>query len=220
MNDKQCYLKLILRWKNVSFNNSAIYFRRPLTSTTPTYSSDPIVRQTTTMSYATTPLPLLHAGKSISELKLLSPPNSMATLRVTTDTSSATNSDYEQNGKATEQSTRTIGDNKKTIDENAYNHIEPITGNISEDAAKSDDFEEKIETTTSVEQRLRKISEEVGKLSLSGNTGNFERKSFLSLDDWMKSLRMSDRRHQPQIDSDYSNTMVGGDRARKLKQMI
>lgn len=162
---------------------------------------------------------MLHAGKSLSELKL-SPPNSIATLRVTTDTSgssSESNSDYEQIGKAMEQSTQTIDGNNKSIDENAYNHVEPITGNIAEDVAKSDDFEEKIETTTSVEQRLRKISEEVGKLSLSGNTGNFERQSFLSLDDWMKSLRMSDRRHQPQIDSDYSNTMVGGDRARKIK---
>lgn len=172
-----------------------------------------------TISYATTPLPMLHAGKSLSELKL-SPPNSIATLRVTTDTSGSgleSNSDYKQIGKSEEQSAQTIIDNNKSIDENAYNHVEPITGIIAQDATKSDDFEEKIETTTSVEQHLRKISEEVEKLSLRSNTENLERQSFLSLDDLMKSLRKSDWRNQPQIDSDYSNTMVGGDRARNIK---
>lgn len=182
-------------------------------------------------AYTTTPLPNIHAAKSLPEHKL-SAANPIATLRVTVETSSTstpTNSDYEQPAKKSieQQNTRAADDSSNSngaVDDANNNHIESITS--FGDAAKSDEFDEKVETTTSVEQRLRKISEEVGKISLSGNAENYERQSFLSLSDLMKSLRPSDRRHPPQIDSDYSNTMhvlgerasiVGGDSSRKVK---
>lgn len=84
---------------------------------------------------------------------------------------------------------------------------------------------ENVEETTSVEHRLRKISEEIEKYSNSD--GEIQgRQSFFSLADLIKNLQPGqDKKIIPQIDSDYSNTMhlgekassVGGDDARKIK---
>lgn len=66
---------------------------------------------------------------------------------------------------------------------------------------------ERFEETTSVEQRLRKISEEIEKFSTGDNESDLGRKSFFSLTDLIKTLRPTDKKVIPQIDSDYSNTM-------------
>lgn len=82
------------------------------------------------------------------------------------------------------------------------------------------------EETTSVEHRLKKISEEIEKYSSSDAENDSGRQSFFSLSDLIKTLRPSDKKVIPQIDSDYSNTMrvlgetssiVSGVEARKLK---
>lgn len=85
---------------------------------------------------------------------------------------------------------------------------------------------EKFEETTSVEQRLRKISEEIEKYSTGENESDLGRQSFFSLSDLIKTLRPTDKKVIPQIDSDYSNTMrvlgetssiVGVDEGRKVR---
>lgn len=85
---------------------------------------------------------------------------------------------------------------------------------------------ENVEETTSVEQRLRKISEEIEKFSNNNESEMRGPHSFFSLQDLIKTLRPSDKKIIPQIDSDYSNTMhvlgetasiVGGDDTRKIK---
>lgn len=84
---------------------------------------------------------------------------------------------------------------------------------------------ESVEETTSVEHRLRKISEEIEKYSNSDSEIQ-GRQSFFSLADLIKNLQPGqDKKIAPQIDSDYSNTMhlgekasiVAGDDARKIK---
>lgn len=66
---------------------------------------------------------------------------------------------------------------------------------------------ERFEETTSVEQRLRKISEEIEKFSTGENDSDVGPKSFFSLKDLIKTFRTTDKKVIPQIDSDYSNTM-------------
>lgn len=132
-----------------------------------------------------------------------------------------------QPSKAIEHTTKTTDDTTTNGGELSNNHVDSITNYNDEDAEKSDNNDEPAENTTSVEQRLRNISEEVGRINLNGgNPESYERQSFLSLNDLMKSLRSSDRRHPPQIDSDYSNTMhvlgerasiVNADSSRKIK---
>lgn len=220
--------------------------RRPLTSTTPaaSYSSDsyvyssttPTSPPTTTVSHVTTPVPSLHSGKSISDRKL-SVAIPLSTLRVTMETSStASNKDDDQQQqliqtdedlKSSEDSTKMSEDSTKISDDD-FNHVESITPNESDDAnAELEDRSEKIEETMSVEQRLKKISEEIEKFSNGDNADNHGRQSFFSLKDLTKfGLRSTDKKITPQIDSDYSNTMhvlgettsiVSGDDSRKIK---
>lgn len=89
----------------------------------------------------------------------------------------------------------------------------------------ADETIDAVEDTTSVEQRLKKISEEIEKYSNNDNDPH-GRQSFFSLSDLIKTLRPADKKVVPQIDSDYSNTMhvlgetasiVGGDDGRKIK---
>lgn len=207
-------------------------------STTP--ASHPI----TTVSHVTTPVPSLHAAKSISERKLaVALP--MATLRVTMETSStASNRDDDQQSQSQQQlqqqqQLNQADDDQKNSEENLKitedstkisddesNHVESITPNESEDGAEPEDISEKIEETTSVEQRLKKISEEIEKFSNNDSADNHGRQSFFSLQDLMKTLHSTDKKITPQIDSDYSNTMhvlgetasiVSGDDSRKIK---
>lgn len=87
----------------------------------------------------------------------------------------------------------------------------------------SDETDE--ENTTSVEERIKHISQEIEKISNSQDRDvDVGRQSFISLSDFIKTLRPNDKKI-PQIDSDYSNTMrvlgetqsiVSGE-ARKLK---
>lgn len=100
--------------------------------------------------------------------------------------------------------------------------VEPVVSDLD------DESDAKVEETTSVEQRLKKISEEIEKYSSSENESDIGRQSFFSLSDLIKTLRPSDKKVIPQIDSDYSNTMrvlgetssiVSGEEARKLKDV-
>lgn len=232
-------------------------YRRPLTSTTPStyYSSDSYVhssttstsRPITTVSHVSTPVPSLHAAKSISDHKL-SVAIPLATLRVTMETSSIAsnqkdhqhqirNDDEEQqqqqelnqtedDQKISEESTR-VSEESTKINEDELNHVEENTPNETDDSIDTDNISEKIEETTSVEQRLKKISEEIEKYSNGNdNSDNHGRKSFFSITDLFNTLRPADKKIIPQIDSDYSNTMhvlgetasiVSGDDARKIK---
>lgn len=81
-------------------------------------------------------------------------------------------------------------------------------------------------SSTSVEQRLKQITEEVEKQNHSDNDSDIGQQSFFSLSDLIKTLRPSDRKVIPQIDSDYSNTMrvlgetasiAGGAEGRQMK---
>jgi len=203
-----------------------------LISTTPhsTYSSDsygytsptPTTQHpVTTIQYSSTPIPSLHAGKSISDRKFVPAPIPLATLRVTMDTSSAVSNqddDQQSESKSSEDSTKATEDSTK-LNEEESNHVESITQ--TDDALEQEENSEKIEETTSVEQRLKKISEEY---SINDNTDKSQ--SFISLSDFLKTLRPTDRKIKPQIDSDYSNTMhvlgetasiVGSDDQRKIK---
>lgn len=139
---------------------------------------------------------------------------------------------------ATEDST------SKNNDDDA-SHIESNTPNDSDmddnSAAETEDISEKVEETTSVEQRLRKISEEIEKFSghNSGDKNSDVSQSFLSLSDLIQNNRKLnqmdrkinpiDRKIIPQIDSDYSKSMhvqgetivsgAGGDDLRKIKDL-
>lgn len=115
-------------------------------------------------------------------------------------------------------------------DLNEQSHTEDkITEEIPE---QTDDLEEdaseRVEETTSVEQRLRKITENIERYS-NGNDNDSEihgRQSFLSLTDLLRTLHPAGKKLGPQIDSDYSNTMhvlgetasiVNSDESRKIK---
>lgn len=63
------------------------------------------------------------------------------------------------------------------------------------------------DSSTSVEQRLKEITEQVEKQNHSDSDSDIGQQSFFSLSDLIKTLRPSDRKVKPQIDSDYSNTM-------------
>lgn len=200
-------------------------------------STTPTSPPTTTVSHVTTPVPSLHSGKSISDRKL-SVALPLGTLRVTMETSStASNKDDDQQQqliqtdddlKGSEDSTKMSEDSTKISDDD-LNHVESITPNESDDAIEPEDISEKIEETMSVEQRLKKISEEIEKFSNGDNADNHGRTSFFSLKDLTKfGLRSTDKKITPQIDSDYSNTMhvlgettsiVSGDDSRKIKTM-
>lgn len=150
----------------------------------------------------------------------------MSTIRVTTEATSTpapsaapnvdTQPEYDAD-KSTEDSTQAIVDDEDdgaAVENDAGNeHIESATHIESDDIGETESFDERIEETTTIDQQLRKISDEIDRLSqtndATGNT-NPERHSFLSLNDLMKSLRTADKpdkRIIPQIDSAYSNTM-------------
>lgn len=214
--------------------------RRPLIPTTPatSYSSDSYVYSTTTptshpsttAAHALSGLPASHAAKE----RKLSVALPLATLRVTMETSSiATNRDDEQplsptedDQKLAEESTH-ISEESTKINDDEMNHVESITHNESDDAIESEGISEKFEETTSVEQRLRRISEAVERYSNDNeNAENHGPKSFLTITDLINTLQPADKKVMPRIDSDYSNTMhvlgetasiVGGDDSRKIK---
>jgi len=109
-------------------------------------------------------------------------------------------------------------------------NIEQITEEVEIDSVpineEHEGTSEKFEETTSVEQRLKKISEEIEKYSTGDNESDLGRQSFFSLSDLIKTLRPTDKKVIPQIDSDYSNTMrvlgetssiVGVDEGRKVR---
>lgn len=161
-------------------------------------------------------------------------PIPLATLRVTMESSStAANQDDDHQqliqtdsiSRISEDSTKATEDSTK-LNDDEINHAESITSNDADDTVELEGYSEKVEETTSVEQRLKKISEEIEKYSSNDNTENHGRQSFFTLSDLIKTLNPSDKKIIPQIDSDYSNTMhvlgetasiVSGDDARKIK---
>lgn len=195
-------------------------------------TTTPTSHPSTTVSHVSSGLPASHAVKE----RKLSVAVPLATLRVTMETSSvATNRDDEQSlsqteddQKLSEDSTRMSEESTK-INDDELNHVESITPNESDDAIESEGISEKIEETTSVEQRLRRISEAIERYSNSNDNENAENhgpKSFLTITDLINTLQPADKKVMPRIDSDYSNTMhvlgetasiVGGDDSRKIK---
>lgn len=224
---------------------------RPLISTTPTsfVSSDPYIVSSTPTTlhpvneYITTPIPSLHAAKAILDRKFMPSPIPLATLRVTMETSSSTASNQEQDDQSqrTEESEQNSEEPLAKLNELDENNNEQTHEESTHEAdyaklndedlydqahSESEEISEKVEETTSVEHRLKKISEEIEKYSNNDNQDIHGRQSFFSLSDLIKTLRPSDKKIIPQIDSDYSNTMhvlgetakvVGGDDARKIK---
>lgn len=125
-------------------------------------------------------------------------------------------------------------DNDESTNDDAADHAEEDSNNAESDSSNSealnhdedqsmlpqyaheevveDDVPESVQSikepsSTSVEQRLKEISEEVEKQNHSDTEADIGRQSFFSLSDLIKTLRPSDRKVIPQIDSDYSNTM-------------
>lgn len=212
------------------------------------------------VSHVTTPVPSLHAAKSIQDRKL-SVAIPLATLRVTMETSSHAsnnnnNKNHHYNDDADDQpqfvdddqkedSTKIASEDSTKFNDDEINHVESITTNEDDTAAIDTEMNsEKIEETTSVEQRLKRISEEIEKyrnVNINDNNNNNNGggvggasvenhgpQSFLYLTDLLNTLRPSEKKVIPQIDSDYSNTMhvlgettsiVSGDDTRKIKTM-
>lgn len=207
------------------------------TSTTP--KSHPV----TTVAHVTTPVPSLHAAKSIPDRKLSASAAAvlpLATLRVTMETSShASNHNNHNNDDQSivddEDSTKIAPEESTRTSDDELNHVESITTNDDDAGIDTEENSEKVEETTSVEQRLRRISEEIEKyrnvnVNDNNNAGssaeNHGPQSFLYLTDLINTLRPSEKKVIPQIDSDYSNTMhvlgettsiVSGDDTRKIK---
>lgn len=116
-------------------------------------------------------------------------------------------------------------DESETDQDDFNEHTEDkITEDIPEQTdTLEEDASERIEETTSVEQRLRKITENIEKLSNNDESGS---KSFFSIADFMRTLHPSSKKVAPQIDSDYSKSMhvlgetasiVNSDESRKIK---
>lgn len=226
-------------YRFVSFRFGSRSTSRPLTSTTPApihYSSS--TRSSPTVAQSTTPVPILLSAKSLSEPKS---PSSipLATLRVTMMQPPSTESPPAEPSEEHEPSSEEP--NSNVVDElEASNHeaesqppsdeehpIDEQTIYEPVDTIGDDETIDAVEDTTSVEQRLKKISEEIEKYSnTDGDHDAHGRQSFFSLSDLIKTLRPADKKVAPQIDSDYSNTMhvlgetasiVGGDDGRKIK---
>lgn len=122
----------------------------------------------------------------------------MATLRVTMGTGNSPS--YDHSVKAVGQT----GESTKVDEEHSNSHRESIQVYNADDVEKADNIVEQMESTTSVEQRLLKIQEIVGKISSNnGNVGSYEPQSFLSQDDFVNSL--------PHTSSSYSKTSTSED---------
>lgn len=107
-----------------------------------------------------------------------------------------------QQAEAAEKEASTAQPSEHSADED--NAMNPVDAHEEIASAPAEDD---VEETTSVEQRLKKISEEIEKYSSSETDADMGRQSFFSLSDLIKTLRPSDKKVIPQIDSDYSNTM-------------
>lgn len=201
--------------------------RRPIIITTTT-TEIPTTRQ-----YFSTPLPILAASTVAPQSpppvqpseneKILAP---FGALKIRTNIK---DNDYKEtplNHDESEKSSSIPLDSGKND-----KSVEQITEEVEVDGVPllNEDHEgtsEKFEETTSVEQRLRKISEEIEKYSTNDNESDLGRQSFFSLSDLIKTLRPTDKKVIPQIDSDYSNTMrvlgetssiVGVDEGRQVR---
>lgn len=225
---------LSFRWRAHSRPLSSITTEAPSTAAPSTISS------TLSTTYATTPIPVLLAAKAPSEEnKPSSSASYAAPIKVVIDnvpTESHIEEDKSGDSESTSENSSAQLNNIEEIesdqdDLNEQSHTEEkLTEEIPE---QNDDLEEdvseKIEETTSVEQRLRKITEEIEKYSNLDNESEIHgRQSFFSLSDLIKTLRPADKKITPQIDSDYSNTMhvlgetasiVNGDDSRKIKDV-
>lgn len=85
--------------------------------------------------------------------------------------------------------------------------IAPSTTEVTQDSTEQSQ-EEQSEEDLPLEERIKQISEEVEKLSSKEtNDRDIGRQSFFSLSDLIKTLQPGDKKTNPQIDSDYSNTM-------------
>lgn len=109
-----------------------------------------------------------------------------------------------QQAEAAEKEASTAQAFEHNADEDVATNPVDAHEEIASAAAEDDGA---VEETTSVEQRLKKISEEIEKYSSSETDADMGRQSFFSLSDLIKTLRPSDKKVIPQIDSDYSNTM-------------
>lgn len=201
--------------------------RRPIIITTTTTETP------TTRQYFSTPLPILAASTIAPQSpppqpsepeKILSPFGALKIRSNIKETDvkepQLNHDDLEKSPPLHEQDN---GKNEKSIEqitEEAELDGVPLLNEEHEGTS------EKFEETTSVEQRLRKISEEIEKYSTGDNESDLGRQSFFSLSDLIKTLRPTDKKVIPQIDSDYSNTMrvlgetssiVGVDEGRKVR---
>lgn len=121
-------------------------------------------------------------------------------------------------------------DEVEADEDNLNEHTDDKLGEeIPEQQDELEDVSEKVEETTSVEQRLRKITEEIEKYSNLDNESEIHgRQSFFSLSDLIRTLQPTGKKIAPQIDSDYSKSMhvlgetasiVNSDEARKINDL-
>lgn len=220
-----------------------ILHRRPIQlTTTTTTTTTTTASPSTTVQFATTPLPVLlsstyrtpiQSSKLSNENEQSSAPSHIS-LKALQDIASVVatvteNHIHHDSIDKTEKppavplaTNNDINEEKLSHEEQqTENHLDITDESINDSAehhTTDDDIvehidEEIIEETTSVEQRLKKISEEITKYSSSDSEPDANRPSFFSLSDLIKTLRPSEK-VAPQIDSDYSNTMrVLGERS-------
>lgn len=208
---------------------SFVLHRRPIIITTTTTETP------TTRQYFSTPLPILAASTIAPQSppppspspeieKVLSP---YGALKIRSNIKGNGVKQLQLNHDELEKSSpiheQDNGNNEKSIEQITEEvEIDGVPPLNEEHEGTSETFEE----TTSVEQRLKKISEDIEKYSTSDNESDLGRQSFFSLSDLIKTLRPTDKKVIPQIDSDYSNTMrvlgetssiVGVDEGRKIR---
>lgn len=216
-----------------------INFSRPLSSITTSApsTSAPTTFSTTTIIQTTTPLPVLLAANALSDDKKPLPSPYGTPLKVVIDNMSTeghVEDDKSEENESTSENTSSQLNNIDEVesDQDDFNEQSRTDDKIIEEIPEQseeieEDASERVEETTSVEQRLRKITEEIEKYSSLDNESEMHgRQSFLTLTDLIKTLQPTGKKIAPQIDSDYSKSMhvlgemasiVNSDESRKIK---
>lgn len=94
--------------------------------------------------------------------------------------------------------------------EETQHHEETSDDDSHTEAVEADDHLSHEEEEVPVEQRLRQLTDDLGRLDKISSNDDENRQSFLSLSDLIKTLRPNDERPL-QIDSSYSRSQVLGE---------
>jgi len=181
-------------------------------------------------------LPVLLAASALSEEKKSLAAAYGTPLKVVIDTEGHIDDDKSDESESTSENAASQQNNIDEVEpeQDEFNEQSRTDDKIIEEIPEQseeleEDVSERVEETTSVEQRLRKITEEIEKYSNSDNDSEIHgRQSFLMLSDLIKNFQPTGKKIGPQIDSDYSKSMhvlgetasiVNGDESRKIKDI-